>query len=134
MHDSKFIALMAMMLLSGGCFSTRVSFRGPPGSVIFVDGKPYHLPATVEMGRPGGAGQSQRHDVSLVSTVQSKELRAKGHIDVFGYTESDIDQMALNNCNLDEEQLARLFDGSVVIFKGQSASRQPLYDLTLKKE
>jgi hypothetical protein len=98
---------------------------------MFVDDKPHHLPASVELSRPAGSGGSHRHHVSLVATVQSRELRTKGFIDVFGYTESDIDRMAVNTCVLDEEQLARIFSGTTVIFRGQSASRQPLYDLTL---
>ena len=133
MHRFGLAGMVAMMLLTVGCTTTRINFVGTPGSVIFVDDKPYHLPATVELTRPTGAGGSTRHQVSLVSTVQSRELRAKGHIDVFGYTESEIDKLAVNTCNLDEAQLVRIFDGTVVIFRGQSASRQPLYDLTLSK-
>jgi hypothetical protein len=100
-----------------------------------VDDKPYHLPAQVELTRPGSAGQSKRHDVSLVFTSQqSREVRAKGYIDVFGYNESDVDRLVVNTCNLDESQLVKILDGTVVIFKGQSASRQPLYELTLGKQ
>jgi hypothetical protein len=72
--------------------------------------------------------------VSLVATVQQQELRAKGYIDVFGYNESDIDKFAPNVCKLDEEHLSTVQRGTVVIFKGQSASRQPLYEMTLAKE
>ena len=125
--------IVVALLLTVGCASTRINFVGPPGSVLFVDGKPHHLPAAVELSRPDGSG-SQRHDVSLVANVQSTELRAKGHIDVFGYAESDVDKMAVNTCNLDQEHLAQLLSGKVVVFRGQSASRQPLYDLTLVKE
>ena len=97
-----------------------------------VEDKPYHLPAQVELARPGSAGQTKRYDVSLVFTSQeSKEVRAKGHIDMFGYNESDVDRLAVNACNLDESQLVNILNGTVVIFKGQSASRQPLYELTL---
>jgi hypothetical protein len=120
-----------MMLLTVGCASTRVTFDGPPGTVLFVDDKPYHLPAQVELSRPEEVGRSTRHDVSLVSTVQSQELRAKGHIDVFGYAESDVDKLAVNTCNLDEEQLTRILEGTIVIFRGKSTSRQLLYELTL---
>ena len=72
--------------------------------------------------------------MSVATTVDSTELRAKGHIDVFGYHESDVDRLATNTCRLDEPNLLKMRDGSVVIFRGQSASRQPLYDLTLAKE
>lgn len=126
--------VIATLLLTVGCASTRVNFVGPPGTVLFVDGKPHHLPVMIEMGRPAGNGQTQRHEVSLVATVQSKELRAKGHIDLFGYTESDVDRLAVNTCNLEAAELAKIFDGTVVIFRAQSSSRQPLYDLTLAKE
>jgi hypothetical protein len=129
-------AVVGITLLMVGCSSsTRVTFNGPPGSVMFVDDKPYHLPAQVELARPGSVGQSKRHDLSLVFTSQqSKEVRAKGYIDMFGYNESDVDRMAVNTCNLDESQLVKILDGTVVIFKGQSASRQPLYELTLGKQ
>jgi hypothetical protein len=123
------------MLLSVGCSSsTNVTFNGPPGSVLFVDGKPYHLPAPIELSRPSGDSGSKRHDVSLVTTVNSQELRAKGHIEAFGYAESDVDKYVVNTCNLDEPHLAELLGGTRVIFRGQSASRQPLYDLVLVKE
>jgi hypothetical protein len=39
----------------------------------------------------------------------------------------------MNTCVLDEEQLIKIPNGAVVSFRGQSASRQPLYDLTLRK-
>ena len=129
-------AMVGIMLLTVGCSSsTRVTFNGPPGAVMSVNDKPYHLPAQIELARPGGAGQSRRHDVSLVFTSQeSKEVRAKGHIDMFGFNESDVDRLAVNTCYLDESQLVKVLDGTVVIFKGQSASRQPLYELTLGKQ
>ena len=76
--------MVAIVLLMVGCTTTRVNFNGPPNTEMSVDGKRYFLPAQIEMSRPG-PGQSARHDVSLVSTVHSKELRAKGHIDVRGY-------------------------------------------------
>ena len=128
--------VVGIMLLMVGCSSsTRVTFNGPPDSVMFVNDKPYHLPAQVELERPGGAGQSKRHDVSLVFTAdQSREVRAKGHIDVFGYNESDVDRLAVNTCELDPTQLVKILDGTVVVFKGQSASRQPLYELTLGRQ
>jgi hypothetical protein len=129
-------AVVAMLLLMVGCSSsTLVTFNGPPGAVMSVDGKPYHLPAQIDLARPGGAGEFRRHDVSLVFTSQqAKEVRAKGHIDMFGYNESDVDRLAVNTCVLDEMQLVKILDGTVVIFKGQSASRQPLYELTLGKQ
>ena len=126
--------MAAMMLMAVGCASTRVNFVGPPNTVMYVDGKPYNLPTSIEMSRPPGPPGYNRHEVSLVATVDSRELRAKGHIDVYGFNESDADKYAVNSCNLDETQLARIFDGNVLVFKGQSASRQPLYDLTLGKE
>ena len=133
-HTLGGIGIIALLLMMTGCSSTKINFEGPPGTVMFVDNKPYHLPAQVEMPRPSGPGNSNRYTVSLVSTVQSQELRAKGHIDVFGYTESDVDKLAPNICNLDESHLSTVQRGTVVIFKGQSASRQPLYELTLAKQ
>src|SRR5262245_32142440 len=85
--------MVGFMLLTSGCYSTRINFEGPPQSVMFVEGKPHHLPDSIELSRPGGTSGSNRHDVSLVTTVGKQELRAKGHIDVFAYEESDIDKM-----------------------------------------
>lgn len=129
--------LLGAMLLTIGCTSTtRVNFNGPPGSVLYIDDKPHHLPATVELTRPSGSSGSKRHDAGLVFnlTGQPGEIRARGYIDVFGYNESDVDKVAVNTCNLDEAQLAKIPNGTTVIFKGQSASRQPLYDLTLSRK
>jgi hypothetical protein len=126
-------AIVAMALMTIGCVSTRINFEGPPGTVLFIDGKSYHLPAQAELARPAGDGGSKRYDVSLATTVQSREVRAKGHIDLFGFSETDVDKLATNTCVLDDMNLLKILDGSVVIFRGQSASRQPLYDLTLAK-
>ena len=125
--------MVVMLLLAGGCTTTKVNFNGPPNTVMSVDGKRYVLPAQIEMSRPAPGG-STRHDVSLVATVHSKELRAKGYINILGYEETDADKLAVNTCNLDEDQLAKIFDGNVLRFTGQSASRQPLYEMTLGKE
>ena len=129
--------LVWTMLLTVGCTSTtRVNFKGPPGSVLTIDDKPYHLPATVELSRPGGSSGSSRHDAGLVFNLpgQPGEVRAAGYIDVYGYNESDVDKIAVNTCDLNEAQLASISSGKTVIFKGQSASRQPLYDLTLSRK
>jgi hypothetical protein len=129
------LGVVGMMLVMVGCSSTKVVFNGPPGTVMSVSDKPYHLPAQIELERPGSVGQTKRYDVSLVFTTrQSQEVRAKGHIDMIGYNESDADRLAVNTCNLNESELVRLLDGTVVIFKGQSASRQPIYELTLGKK
>jgi hypothetical protein len=128
-------AVVGMLLLTVGCSSsTKITFNGPPNSVLFVDGKPHHLPTAVDLERGGSVGSPKRHDVSLTATVQEQELRAKGYIDVFGYTESDVDKLAVNRCDLDEQHLAKILEGTIVIFKGQSASRQPLFELTLSKQ
>jgi hypothetical protein len=124
------------MLLTVGCTSpTRLMFNGPPNSVLFVNEKPYHLPAQVELERPASTGESKRYDVSLAYTSQqARNVNIKGVLDMIGYNESDVDKVALVTCNLDEEQLAKVLDGSIVIFKGQSASRQPVYELTFGKK
>jgi hypothetical protein len=130
------VGVVGIMLLMVGCSSsTRVNFNGPPGSVLTVDDKPYHLPASVELERPGGVGESKRYDASLVFTSQDgREVRTKGHLDMLGFNESDVDRLAVNTCELDETQLVKTLNGTVVIFKGQSASRQPIYELTLGKQ
>ena len=133
-RGSGLMGVMAVLLVTTGCYSTSINFEGPPKSVMFVEGKPHHLPASIELARPGGTSGKTRHDVSLVSTVGSQELRAKGHIDVFAYEESDVDKMAVNTCVMDEGHLSNLLEGNIVVFTGQSASRQPLYELTLSRE
>jgi hypothetical protein len=128
--------LWASLLLIGCTSTTRVNFNGPPGSVLYVDNKPYHLPATVELTRPSGSTGSTRHNAGFVFTTsqQPHEIRASGYIDAFAYTESETDKIAVNTCNLDEEQLVKIPEGTALIFKGQSASRQPLYDLMLNSK
>ena len=129
------LGVFGTMLLALGCSSTtRVNFTGPPGTILFLDGKPHHLPTEIAFSRPLGVGETTKHDISLVTTVQSRELRARGHIDAFGYTESDVDKLAVPTCDLEESHLTQLLDGRVVVFRGQSASRQHIYDLTLAKE
>jgi hypothetical protein len=128
-------AAIGIVLLAAGCTATYINFEGPPGTVMFVDDKPYHLPSQIELWRPAGKGESNRFNVSLVfNTSQSGEVHATGHIDVFGYTESDIDKMVANSCKLDESQLDVLVQGKILVYKGQTASRQPLYELTLTKK
>ena len=127
----------AVLLLMVGCTSsTRVNFNGPPGSVLTIDDKPHHLPATVELSRPSGGSGAKRHDAGLVFNLpgQAEQHRATGFIDVFAYNESDVDKVAVSTCNLDPTELARIADGTTVIFKGQTASRQPLYELTLSRK
>jgi hypothetical protein len=133
-HTLIIAGFIGLLFLMTGCASTTIDLVGPPGTVMTVDNTPYHLPAQVSLARPSGAGSVNRYPVSLASTVQSQEVRAKGHIDVFGYNESDVDKLATNTLNLDEEHLSNVQRGTIVIFKGQSASRQPLYELTLGKE
>src|SRR4029434_9775538 len=100
-RGTQFAGVVGIMLLMAGCSYTKVTFTGPPGSVLTVNDKPYHLPAQVELER-GGVGASKRYNVSLVFTSQqSKEIRAKGVIDMFGYNESDVDRLAVNTCFLD---------------------------------
>ena len=134
---SALLVTSMLLLMTVGCTSTtRVNFNGPPGSVLYIDDKPYHLPATVKLTRPSGSSGSLRHDAGLAFTPSGRpgEIRATGFIEVFGYTPSDVDEVAVNTCNLDETQLVKIADGTTVVFRGQSASRQPLYDLTLGRQ
>ena len=130
------LAAAVLALLAVGCTSTtHVNFQAPPGTVMFVDGTPHHLPGGIDFSRPNTAGESKNHPVRLIATVNNQELRAVGDMVVYGFTESDMDKTAINTCILDEQNLSRLFDPSQkVVFRGESASRQPLYDLSLKKQ
>src|SRR5689334_6921584 len=128
------LSLALFALVAIGCSTTtRINFQAPPGSVLTVDGKPYHLPASIPLSHPSDVGESKKYPVTLVATVQQRELRANGSLQVFGYHASDQDKELTSTCVLDEENLARLFNGNTkVVFTGQTASRQHLYDLTLK--
>src|SRR5687768_17464617 len=118
-----FTGVVAVALLMVGCASrTKMAFTGPPGSVLTVDDKPHHLPAQLDLERGSAGGEPRRHPVSLVFTSQqSKEVRVKGHIDMHGYTESDVDRLVVNNLHLDEAHLVNIAAGAIVIFRGQSA-------------
>jgi hypothetical protein len=125
--------LGVMLLMTIGCTATtRVAFNGPPGSVLFVDDKPYHLPTTIEFTRPAGSSGSTQHSALLAYSLNSQEVRAAGDLEAFAYTESDVDKVAIVTCNLDEQHLAKIPYGTTLIFKGQTASRQPCFELTLK--
>ena len=126
--------LASMLLLAVGCStSTRINFDAPPGTVLFVDGKPHHLPGSISLSHPTELGEAKRHPVSLVTTLQQQELRASGYIDVYGYSESDLDKELFSTCVLDEQHLSQINENTTVVFRGQTASRQHLYDLSLKK-
>jgi hypothetical protein len=127
------LSLLLLLTLAVGCSSTtRINFQAPYGSVMTVDGKPYHLPALIPLSHPSEVGERKRYPVSLVTNVQQRELRANGTLDVYGYHASDQDKDLTSTCVLDEENLGRLFNNTKVIFTGQTASRQHLYDLTLQ--
>src|SRR2546421_8231751 len=87
---------LMLLLFTVGCTSTsRVTFNGPPGTVLYIDQTPYHLPTTIEFSRPGGSSGSTRHEAGLAFTSgQSQEIRAAGYLDAFAYTESDVDKVA----------------------------------------
>jgi hypothetical protein len=116
-----------------GCSTTPISFEGPPGTVMFVDGKPYNLPSQVEFSRPSG-GESNKYNVRLIFTAQQGEVHAKGQALVFGYVESDLDKVVKNSCQFSDAELAKLAAGTVLVYKIKTASRQSLMDLTLTKE
>ena len=126
--------LGVLVLLGTGCSPTYVNFDGPQGTVLFVNDKPHHLPARVEFTRPGSAGQSNRYNIALVFPTTTGDARAEGFIDIYGYNESDVDRVATNTCTFDDTQLNNLLGGTVLVYKGKTASRQPLFDLTLSKK
>ena len=127
-------AMAVMLACAAGCASAPVTFEGPPGAVMFVDGKPYHLPREVEFHRPADAGESNKYQIRLVFTTPQGEVHAKGLALVFGYAESDIDKLVKNSCKFSDDQLAKLAAGTTMVYKVQTASRQPLLELTLVKE
>ena len=132
-HGACFLGVIGVAMLAG-CSSTPVVFDGPPGTVLFVDGKPYHLPATVEFWRPGGVGQSNRYDIGLAFGTPKGDVNAQGYLDVYGYTESDVDRVVTNTCKFEDDQLANLAAGTTLIYKVKTSSKQPLFDLTLAKK
>jgi hypothetical protein len=131
----KHASVAALALLLAACSPTRISFDGPPNTVMFVNDKPYHLPTQVEFLRPAGVGDHNRYNISLVfNTPLSGEIHAKGYIDVYGYTESEMDKLVTNNCKLNDSELDNLAAGKTLVYKLQTSSRQPLADLTLTKQ
>lgn len=134
MRQFAFAALAATLFLAAGCSPTYVNFEGPQGSVLTVDSKPYHLPSRVEVWRPAGQGQSNRYNVSAVFPTSQGDLRAAGYLDVYGFAESDMDKLVTNICRFDSDQLANLAKGTTLVYKVQTASRQPLVELTLVKK
>ena len=134
-HRITWFGLIAVLLLLGsGCAQTYVNFDGPRNTVLFVNDKPYHLPSRVEFSRPAGAGQSNKYNIALVFPTTTGDARAEGFIDIYGYNESDVDRVATNTCTFDDTQLNNLLGGTVLVYKGKTASRQPLFDLTLSKK
>jgi len=122
-----------VLLMAIGCTATsRVAFNGPPGTVLFIDDEPYHLPTTVEFTRPAGSTGSTRHSAGLAYTLNGQDVKAAGYLDAFAYTESSIDEISTATCKFDAAQLALIPDGKTLVYKGQTASRQPCYELTLK--
>jgi hypothetical protein len=134
MRGTVLAGMVGLTLLLVGCTeTTRINFQGPSGAVLTVDGKPHHIPAAIDISRPKDQGGAKRHPVTLVFTSQaSQEIRAQGYIDMFGYHETELDKASVNTCVLDEAQLVKIPQGTTVVFRGQSASRQALYELTLK--
>jgi hypothetical protein len=126
--------IAAAAFAAAGCSPTYVTFDAPPGSVLFLNDQPHHLPKQVEVWRPAGNGQANRYNVSMVFVTPQGELRAQGYMEVWGYTESDMDKMVQNICKFDDEQLANLAKGVTLVYKLQTASRQPLLDLTLVRK
>src|SRR3954470_12674008 len=127
-------AVAVLLACVAGCASAPVTFEAPPGTVMFVDGKPYHLPSEVEFSRPADASGSHKYKIRLVFTTPQGEVHAKGLALVFGYAESDIDKLVKNSCKFSDDQLAKLAAGTTMVYKVQTASRQPLLELTLVKE
>jgi hypothetical protein len=117
-----------------GCISAPVTFQAPTGTVMFVDGKPYHLPTEVEFHRPSDVGESNKYQIRLIFSTPQGEVHAKGQAVVFGYTASDLDKLVKNSCQFSDAELAKLAAGTTIVYKVQTASRQPMMELTLVKE
>jgi hypothetical protein len=133
-HVVRWAAWAGVLACATGCAPSRISFEGPPGTVLFVDDKPYHIPTYVKFSRYAGNGEAHRYNVRLVFTMPAGDVHARGTIDIYGYTESDIDRIVINRCVFTDEQLASLAGGKILVYKGVTASKQPLFDLTLKRE
>ena len=87
------IPFAAILMMLTGCLSTRVAFEGPPGAVLFVDGKPHHLPSQVQLARPGEVGKPQRHEVTLAAPVERWVVEGEGDLDLMA--SSDIARVSL---------------------------------------
>jgi len=127
--------MAALCCLAVGCASptTAVEFRAPAGSRMTYDGKRYDLPAVVPLTRPGDDPKKvDRADVLFTFiTSAADELPAEGVLEVFGYDETDVDRLSANTCEITENELQQLVQGFAVVFEGTSASKQPIYRLTI---
>jgi len=128
------LASVTCLLTLAACSPTRVVFDGPPGTVMYVDDKPYHLPSQIEFLRPAGQGQSNRYNIGLVFKTSAGDVHAAGTIDVYGFYESDIDKTVTNQCRFSDTELTNLANGQPTVYKAVTASKQPLFDLTLNKK
>ena len=126
--------VIGLMLCLGACSPTYVTFEGPPGTVMWVNNEPYNLPRQVELWRPAGVGDANHYNVKLIFPTNVGDAHAEGTMDVFGYTESDADRYTPNVCKFEDSQLTNLANGTTLVYKAKTASRQPLFDLTLKKQ
>ena len=127
-------AVIGLMLLFAACSPTYVTFEGPPGSVMYVNDQPYNLPRQIELWRPAGVGDAYHNKVKLIFPTNVGDAHAEGTMDVFGYTESDADRYTPNVCKFEDSQMTNLANGTTLVYKAKTASRQPLFDLTLMKK
>jgi hypothetical protein len=133
-HWARWSLAAGILGILAGCSPTPIYFQAAPGTVLFVNDKPHHLPASVEFSRYAGNGQANRYDVRLVFSTPAGDVRARGTIEIYGYTESDLDPYVTNQCEFTGEQLASLAEGKTLVYKGVTVSKQPLFELTLKRE
>ena len=126
--------ILCLFILVGCGSPTKVQFVGPPGTTMELGGTKYTLPTVVSLNRPGKPGESSRSDVLLAVPFRSQTVIAEGVMETFGYNETDVDRLSTNTCNITDAEMLKILDGFAVVFDGYSASKQPIYKMTVGKK
>jgi hypothetical protein len=127
-HKMGLAATLAMMLLSAGCDDAG-KFQWPSNTVTGCRRQAGTYYAS-EMSRPRGL--TTKHEVSWSTTVQSKELRAKG-ISMFLATAKPKPATCRPHLQPRQVRAGQILMGMSWL-PARAPSRQPLYELMLGKE
>jgi len=124
------VLLVCIVLLSAGCSQTKIDFRCdvPGKAVVFVDGTPHELPATISF---DGSKKKLRMELP---TSGGRVIKAKGEIAFYNYKATDIDRYARLRAVLSRDLIKTVEEGGAAVFTGYSASEQKVFQLLFGKE